>query len=236
MDNRQLDKILSAGALRQIQLQEELLPQDNEFEQIVSSEDFTKKMHTLLAEEEQKRKKLNSRKRLWKAVAAFFLLLAISSGAVLSANASQANIARFFNRYFSISNVSRERWDTDFNTQVANQFHNIYLPTWMPEGMQAVQSKQENGISTITYKSETQTIRFTQYANTAQTFNDNNVAAMQKLIVEKQVYYFSEKGSSKSTINKVIWVSPDNVFLELDSNGSKDDLLKVAQSLMLKKG
>ncbi len=49
MDDRRLDKALSASALQQTRLINESLPTDEEFSQTLPSEDFERKIRSLIA-------------------------------------------------------------------------------------------------------------------------------------------------------------------------------------------
>ena len=230
MDDRELDKLMSASAVRQVQLLNNSLPSD-EIDNTDSSEDFTQYMKMLISKDEKKRK---SRKRLGKIIASFAIIAIVSFGAIMSASANRAYFFQMFDRSFNISGQQNDGWNTKFNAQVADNCHNVYLPSWVPDGIKASESSQEEEQCTITYKGNNQTIRFIQSKDTS-ILNDNKVDSMEKLTVQNQIYYYSEKNRSGSITRKLIWVTESNSF-ELDTTGGKDELLKIAQSLVFKKG
>lgn len=232
MDDRELEKLMSASAVRQVQLLKNSLPTDDEIDNIVPSEDFKQYMQMLISKDEKKRK---SRKRLGKVIASFAIIAIVSFGAIMSASANRAYFFQMFDRSFNISGQQNDGWNTKFNAQVANNCHNVYLPSWVRNGMKAVQSSQVDNLCTITYKGNNQTIRLNQSATTQNTLNDNEVKTMSKVSIENQIYYYSEKIRSNNVTRKLIWITENSSF-ELDSTGDKDDMFKMAQSLVFKKG
>jgi hypothetical protein len=233
MDERQLEKLMSAAAVRQVQILNDSIPDDNELDKIIPSINFEQNMRKVIAKDEKHKWQLKLRKRVGKIAASFVIVLTISFGVIISVDASRANFIQFFERCFSISSVKNEGWNTDFNTQVVAICHNIYLPSWMPEGFQATEISQGTKESTIIYKSKNQSIRFTQYDISANILNDNQTKEMDKITIQNQIYYFSEKYRSGNITQKLIWQVNQKSFI-LTSSIGKDDLLRVAQNLELK--
>lgn len=241
MDNRQLDKALSASALRQIQIQENSLSQD-QIDQISPSSKFEIQMKKILAEGERHQKRLKVRKRLGKAAAVFAVVLTITFGYVLSANASHATFFQFCEKYFSISNqnnADKRAWDGDFNSQIISSVENAYLPTWMPNGFIATSSNQDKrGNCIINYKNRNnpkQFICLSQKKCTANTFSDNELKVLTKIVINNQIYYFGEKGRGITSNKLLVWAYNDRDF-SLTSTESREILVKIASNLKFKKG
>lgn len=235
MNDRELDKLMSASALRQAKLLTDSIPADDELNKIVASENFKQNMQSIILKSEKRQRRVQGLKYLRKIVACLAIVAIVSFGAIMSADANRANFFQFFERSFNISGQQSEGWDKEFNAQVVENSHDVYLPSWMPSGVKAIQSSQENKQCIITYKSDNQTIRFFQYDRSANILNDNKVESMEKITIQNQIYYYSQKNRSGSITRMLIWATDNNDF-ELDSTGSKDELFKVAQSLVFKKG
>jgi|GEM_PF-6309616 len=236
MDDRQLDKLLSASAVHQVQLLNDSLPADEEIDKVVPTDNFKQYMKTIIVKDEIRRNRLKSRKRLGKVAAAFAVVLVITFGSVLSAEASRSYFMHFFEKYFTVSSSANKSWDTAFNSQIIQNVHDCYLPTWLPAGLQAVQSSQTNKRTTVTYQLQSQSLILIQYSDDSITvLSDNEIRDMKKIEINSVVYYYSEKQRAKDVNRSLIWQIGKQSF-RIESNISNDDILKVAQNLAFKKG
>jgi len=233
MDDRELEKLMSASAVRQVQLLNDSLPSDAELNEITPSEEFQQYMRTAITKDQKRQKKLQSRKRLRKMAACFAIVVAVSFGVIMSVDATRANFFQLFEKSFSISSQHSEGWDKEFNAQIATNCHHVYLPSWMIEGFKATQLSQGIQGCTITYKDGDKTVRLIQNDNYGNALNDSETKTMEKIILEKQIYYYSEKDRSGAVSRKLTWTTDNNNFT-LDATISRAELLKIAQSLVLK--
>lgn len=226
MTKKQFDKIISASALRQTQLLDEAEGE------IIPSEVFDAKMKQRLRET----LKYPNRKRT-AMVATFTALFIGILSATCYANATHLDLFEAFHRAFSITSVQKQSWDTDFNAKILPSVSNVYLPTWIPNGFTSISSSQSNtGNCVITYAisaDKTQFVRLSQKKIHTTSIEDIDVSNFQKIILDHQIYYYGEKNISGKTQNNLVFLQNDR-YIYLISTLSKDDLLKVAQSLEFK--
>lgn len=149
----------------------------------------------------------------------------------MTVNASRSNILHFFDRYFSFNSGKTEVWDVSHNDQIISNVHDVYLPTWVPNGFKATESSQGNSSCTITYKSGNKVLRLTQESMPKTLFSDSDLVNLEKITVNKQTYYFGERSST----HKLLWRTNSNTFLVV-SNISKEEIIQFASGLVYKEG
>lgn len=235
MDDRQIDKMLSASALRQVELLKNSTPSDEELAQIHCSRQFKDTIQNSLVKSRRKQICQMRRSRITKIAASIIIVLSVTFGVIMSVSASRNNVVHFFQHYFSFNSGKTDNWHTDFNAQIINSVHDVYLPTWIPEGFKAEESLQGKNDCTITYKSPSKTIRFSQEKGPNKLFSDSELKVMSKVILNDQTYYYGEKGSKESVTRKLLWNSDQSTYIIL-SDISKDDIVKFATNLTYKKG
>lgn len=237
MDDRQLDKVLSASALRQTQLIIDSSPAE-EIPDILPSEGFEDRINALI-KTHNKNRNLQSmrsmRRRIGIIAASIIVVFSISFGMLSTVNASRDNIIHFFDKYFAYNSGKAEAWDTQFNAQIRDHVHNVYLPTWVPNDFKATISQEVNNVCFITYQNENKTIRFYQSSATGELYNDRELKQMERIENSGQEYYYGEKTSGNQITRKLVWHSEKNTCSVI-SNISKQEIIKFAQNLKFKKG
>ena len=234
MDDRQLDKVLSASALRQTQFILDSMPTDKDIPDVLPSEEFEERIKDLIKKHNKIRNIQIMRRKVGVIAASILVVFSITFGMLTTVSASKDNIIHFFDRYFAYNSGKAEVWDTQFNTQISSNVHDVYLPTWVPIGYKAIESQQVKDITYITYGCSGKSIRFSQSSIIANQYNDSELKQMSRLTINNQEYYYGEKPSENSVIRKLIWNSDQRSFVIIASV-SKDEVIKIAQSLKLKK-
>lgn len=234
MDDRQFNKILSACALRQKQLVLDSMPTDQEISDILPSENFEYRINNIIKNQNKILNIQSVRKRISIIAASILVVFSITFGMLITVTASKDNIVHFFDRYFAYNSGKVEIWNTQFNAQICNHVHDVYLPTWVPNGFKATESQQSKSITYITYSCGGKKIRLSQSSASSQ-YNDDELKQMTVFTINSQKYYYGEKGFGNSVIRKLIWNNNQSTFVIITS-ASKDDALKFAQSLKFKKG
>jgi hypothetical protein len=235
MNDRQLDKILSSSALRQTQLILDSMPTDQGAQDILPSEGFEDRINDLIKNHNKNRNLQSMRRRIGIIAASILVVFTITFGMFTTVSASRDNIMHFFARYFAYNSGRAEIWNTQFNAQISDSVHNVYLPTWVPNGFKATESQQGKNVTYITYSCSEKSIRFSQSSILTHQYNDDEMKQMSILTVNNQKYYYGEKQSGNSVIRKIIWNSNKSSFAIIASV-PKDEVFKIAQSLKYKEG
>lgn len=194
MNDRQQKKILSASALQQAVLLDNTDEGSNDIE---ITPEFSQRISSLFTRFEKKKK---SRTRIYKIAASFILVLSITFGTVMSIDATRSDFIHFFQRYFAFNSGKTESWNTNFNSQILDNVHDVFLPTWVPEGFTAIGSSQTNNNCTITYQLADKSIRLSQSMGTEKMNSDNELKGMSEIKISGHKYYYTES----EALNQII--------------------------------
>ncbi len=235
MDDRQLDKVLSAYALQQAKLMEHSTLSQEASDEIEPSEDFLARMQELFDEAKKREKRKKSFKRIGMVAASFILVLSVTFGAVMSADASRSSFIHFFEQYFTISSSKNREWNMEFNAQIRNTVHSCYLPSWLPDGVQSISATQSPQKTTIEYSGNKINLRVIQSADSVKIFSDNEINSMEKVNYAGSSYYYTEKTRESYVRRYIIW-NIDGRSIRLESNMSRKDLFKIAENMIYKEG
>lgn len=234
MNDLQFEKLMSAVAVRQVQLLDRSLPSDTELAAMEVSKEFEQKMQELLRKEKTRRKVYRGKKQIGKLVASIAVVLVLSFGAVLSVSANRAQFFQFFGRSFSISGEQRQNWSQGFNLQTAREYRNVYLPTWLPEGFQVTTVSHTEESFIIDYKKDGKSIRLSESDTSVNVLSDAELKGMERIVVGNQIYYYGEKLVEGKNSRQMIWQT-DKSALILTSDCSKEETLKIAQNVQFNK-
>lgn len=235
MNERQFEKILSASAFRQTQIIIDSMPTDQELEDILPSSDLESRINSLIQKHNKKCNLQGIRRRIGIFAASILVVFSISFGMLFTVNASRDNIIHFFDRYFAYNSGEPQTWDTQFNAQIRDSVHNVYLPTWVPDKFKATMSQEANNVCFISYQNTDKTIRFYQSSASEKIYNDSELNQMEQIQFSGQKYYYGEKASGNQTERKLVWNTGKNTYIVV-SNVSKPEILKFAQNLKFKEG
>ncbi len=235
MNDKQFEKILSASAFRQTQLIIDSMPTEEELEDILPSTNFDDRIKCLIQNQNKSRNLQGMRRRIGIFVASILVVFSITYGMLFTVNASRDNVIHFFDRYFAYNSGESQTWDTQFNAQIRDSVHNVYLPTWVPDTFKATMSQETNNVCFISYQSPDETIRFYQSSASEKLYNDSELKQMEQIQVSGQKYYYGEKASGNQTARKLVWNTTKSTYIVV-SNVSKPEILKFAQNLKFKEG
>jgi hypothetical protein len=232
MNDRDLEKLLSTCSVRQVQLLNDDIPSDEELANIVPSEQFEREMQNLL----NRKLTRNKHNRVQRFVASFAIIITIVFGTILSVDATRSSFLRFFERYFTVSINKNEQSNENFNNAALLDLHQVYLPTWIPEGFTAYSSKTGSTGCVVIYKHDAnpkESIRFSQKKGFVTALNDNDLYGFTKIEVGRKTYYYGTKNTAGETQSNLVWIYNDTEFT-INGVLGKESLVKIAESLKFK--
>lgn len=236
MKKQNIDKLLSASALQQAHLLDDSLPAEDDLSKFSPPNKLDSRIQDLLAKTEKRRATRKKRfvKYIVSATASILILAGIFT---FTSYANGTNLFQIFERgAFSINYTEKER-GADFNSKILNDVTNVYLPTWLPNDFTAEFSTQNKAnciIKYISQKDKRHFLSISQKKSTVKTLDDSEIADFKKIIRNNHVYYFGGKVRSGFIENNLVFIRNGRYFL-FTSTLAQDDLIKIAESLILKK-
>lgn len=190
-----------------------------------NSKDFDNKILSISTS--SKTGKGYSTKKLITALVAATLLIS----AAISAYAFKEQIQSFFKDFFIEESETHNQYS--YETKEPQEItEGIYMPDWLPEGYSESAHNETEYLSTTTWVKENNRIILRQksLSDTGGSFDTEN-AEYEEIILNSQKYYYIFKNNQHS----LIWMNDYYTFTLWCANMSKNDVLKIATSMKIKK-
>lgn len=194
-----------------------------------------------LVETTKKRHKRVMRALRTGAVVSCSIFLFITS--TFTVDAARKEMYYFFDKAFAPTQQAEQTWDQELNHQVIKHCHNVYLPTWMPQGYIADSLYQDSMTFSISYiASDSREIEFMQSPISELGYDDTEFENLEILHLGNQDLYFGEKVVSERLYSSLMWQSNGLQFNLIASSqnivqpANREELLKIYQSLQYKEG
>lgn len=194
-----------------------------------------------LVETTKKRHKRVMRALRTGAVVSCSIFLFITS--TFTVDAARKEMYYFFDKAFAPTQQAEQTWDQELNHQVIKHCHNVYLPTWMPQGYIADSLYQDSMTFSISYiASDSREIEFMQSPISELGYDDAEFENLEILHLGNQDLYFGEKVVGERLYSSLMWQSNGLQFNLIASSqnivqpANKEELLKIYQSLQYKEG
>lgn len=175
------------------------------------------------------------------AVVSCSIFLFITS--TFTVDAARKEMYYFLDKAFAPTQQAEQTWDHELNRQVIKHCHNVYLPTWMPQGYIADSFYQDSMTFSITYiASNDREIEFMQGPISELGYDDAEFGNLEILHLGNQDLYFGEKIVAEYLYSSLIWQTDGLQFNLVASShnitqpASQEELLKIYQSLQYKEG
>lgn len=175
------------------------------------------------------------------AVVSCSIFLFITS--TFTVDAARKKMYYFFDKAFAPAQQAEQTWDHELNRQVIKHCHNVYLPTWMPQGYIADSFYQDSMTFSITYiASNNREIEFKQRTTSELGYSDAEIENLKTLHFDNQILYFGKKNVDEYQYSSLMWQTDGIQFKLVASSrsitqpASQEELLKIYQSLQYKEG